>query len=80
MAFIAPAPMGKNRVALASLKFTFFALGYPQQRALRMNEHNHLTMRSRARSNTALFQIGQQWLRSVLTNRPKRGARAAMDS
>src|SRR6267142_6536040 len=83
MAFVAPAPLDKNRAALASLNFTFFALGYPQQRALsalKINAHNHLTMRSRARSNTALFRIGQQWLQSVLTNHPRRGGRGAMDS
>jgi hypothetical protein len=42
-------------------------------------QHDYLTMRWTAGSNTALFRIGQRWLRSVLTNRPKRGARGAMD-
>jgi len=37
-------------------------------------------MRSRARSNTALFRSGQRWQRSVLTNRPRPGVRGAMDS
>jgi hypothetical protein len=78
MAFVTPAPLDK-RVASASSNFTFFALGYPQQCALKINAHNHLTMRSRTRSNTALFQIGQQWLQSVLINHPRRGGRGAMD-
>jgi hypothetical protein len=42
-------------------------------------QQDYLTMRCTAGSNTALFRIGQRWLRSVLTNRPKRGARGAMD-
>jgi hypothetical protein len=45
----------------------------------RRAREDYLTMRCGAGSNTALFPIGQRWLRSVLTNRPKRGARGAMD-
>jgi putative membrane protein insertion efficiency factor len=39
----------------------------------------HLTMRARARSNTALFRT-RRWQRSGLTNLPRRGVRGAMAS
>src|SRR6185295_4649006 len=54
-------------------------MGYPQRKLLEKARRNDLTMRSRARSNTALFRIGR-WPPSALINLPRHGAPGATDS
>ena len=51
-------------------------MAYPQRKLLENTQSNDLTMRSRARSNTALFRIGR-WLPSAHTNLPRHGAPGA---
>src|SRR5689334_14988736 len=54
-------------------------MGYPQRKRAKKLRREYLTMRSRARSNTALFRIGR-WLPSALINLPRHGAPGATDS
>jgi len=54
-------------------------MGYPQRKFIDKARRNDLTMRSRARSNTALFRIGR-WRPSALINLPRHGAPGATDS
>ena len=54
-------------------------MAYPQRKMLEKERRNDLTMRSRTRSNTALFRIGR-WPPSARINLPRHGAHGATDS